>query len=251
MDRDEEPRGALFSEEFLDSLPTDPWAAIDAMVRALLGFDEGLNTQNKIACYRLYADSYAAIEAMCNANSIALGATPKFTGSDDDKIQSIVRWARDLGNRATDQIRKQEAEDALSTARDKYAARFGLVFSYEFSDGDLKQIQELLNELRDQITASDLFEAKHKQRILEKLEALQRELHKRMSSLDKFWGLFAEAGILLGKFGKDAKPFFDLIREMTRIAALTQALTEGLPSGMSFPRLSSDGKDPDIQNDGS
>ena len=62
-----------------------------------------------------------------------------------------------------------------------------------------------------------------------------------MSSLDRFWGLIGEAGVALGKFGQDAKPFVDRIREIAQIIWRTQARAEELPSGTPLPLLS-DGK---------
>ena len=59
-----------------------------------------------------------------------------------------------------------------------------------------------------------------------------------MSSLDKLWGLIGEAGVVLGKFGRDAKPFVDRIREIAQIAWRTQARAEELPSGTPLPLLS-------------
>ena len=59
-----------------------------------------------------------------------------------------------------------------------------------------------------------------------------------MSNLDRLWGLIGEAGVVLGKFGKDAKPLVDRIREITQIAWRTQARAEELPSGTTLPLLS-------------
>ena len=64
------------------------------------------------------------------------------------------------------------------------------------------------------------------------------ELHKRMSSVAKFWDLMGEAGVALGKFGKDAKPFVDRIKEILQITWRTQVRTEELPSATSLPLLS-------------
>jgi hypothetical protein len=88
------------------------------------------------------------------------------------------------------------------------------------------------------LNGSSLFEESHKQRLLKRLETLQRELHKKVSDLDKFWGLVGEAGVVLGKFGKDAKPIVDRIREIAGIVWRTQAHTEELPSDTPIPLLS-------------
>jgi len=59
-----------------------------------------------------------------------------------------------------------------------------------------------------------------------------------MSSLDKLWGLIGEAGVVLGKFGEDAKPFVDRIVEIAGITWRTQARAEELPSATPLPLLS-------------
>ena len=122
-------------------------------------------------------------------------------------------------------------------AKEQYDVLFDNVFSYEFTEGDLKKVQTLINELRDEIAISELFTAEHKQRLLNKLEKMQSELHKKVSDLDRFWGLIGEAGIVIGKFGNDAKPIVDRIRELADIAWRTQASSEQLPSGSTIPFL--------------
>ncbi|MCX5890718.1 MAG: hypothetical protein NTY36_14925 [Deltaproteobacteria bacterium] len=126
----------------------------------------------------------------------------------------------------------------LLRAREKFKIKFGTIFSYEFSEGDLIRIQTIINELREHIVDSELFDAKHKERILKKLEGLQMELHKKMSSLANFWDLMGDAGVALGKFGKDAKPFVDRVKEILQIIWRTQVRAEELPSATPLTLLS-------------
>jgi len=132
----------------------------------------------------------------------------------------------------------------ISEARDKYNILFNNTFSYEFTTGDLEKIQKLINELRDILTASELFTAEHKQRILKRLERIQQELHKKVSDLDRFWGLIGDAGVAIGKFGNDAKPIVDRIKEIADIVWRTQSRSEELPSGTTIPFLNSKNETP-------
>jgi hypothetical protein len=91
--------------------------------------------------------------------------------------------------------------------------------------------------LREQINSSNLFEQTHKERLLKRLEKLQAEMHKKMSDIDRFWGLIGDAGIVIGKFGKDAKPFVDRMKEISDIVWRTQSRAEELPSGTPPPSL--------------
>ena len=110
-------------------------------------------------------------------------------------------------------------------------------FFYEFTDGDLDRIQELINELRAEISVSELFDHSHRRRLLRRLEAMQSEMHKNMSDVDRIWGLVGDAGIVIGKFGEDSKPFVDRFKELAQIAWKTQARAEELPSSSQNPLL--------------
>ncbi len=130
-------------------------------------------------------------------------------------------------------------EREIKTEKDRLVIRskMGVTFVYEFSKGDLIRVQTLINELRDFITSSEKLEADHQRRLLKRLEALQSELHKRISDLDRFWGLIGDAGVVLGKLGNDAKPIVDRIRELVEIVWNTQGHAEELPSGMKLPLI--------------
>lgn len=113
-------------------------------------------------------------------------------------------------------------------------------FFYEFSDDELERIQLLINELRKEIAGSVFFEESHKARLLRRLEAMQSELHKKMSDIDKIWGLVGDAGVVMKKLGQDAKPIVDRIKELSQIAWKTQARAEELPSNSQHPLLDDD-----------
>jgi hypothetical protein len=132
---------------------------------------------------------------------------------------------------------KQIEASIFNNAKAKFAAKLGAGFAYEFSEGDLNKVQTSINELRDLISASEIIEDNHKQRLLKRLEHLQSELHKKMSDLDRFWGFVGDAGVVMGKFGKDAKPITDRIREIMKIVWNTQARAEELESGAPNPFL--------------
>ena len=104
-----------------------------------------------------------------------------------------------------------------------------------YSAGDVSKAQSLINQIRELISITSSFEQEHKKRLLTRLEKLQAELHKKISDLDAFWGLIGDAGVVLGKFGKDAKPLVDLIAQLTAIVWATQSRTEGLPSNCPPP----------------
>jgi hypothetical protein len=224
----------VFDDKFLDSLPNEPIEAVRKMCLAFQNFDDAIPaiSSRKAGKYDEYVEAFAGVEAVLEMFGLPFDP-PQFVTDRESNINRIINFFSTIFKECD----KKMVDSSLSRARERFQKRFGSAFAYEFSEGDQKRIQTLVNELRDLITASELFDAKHKARILQKLEGLQAELHKRMSSLDKLWGLIGEAGIALGKFGKDAKPFVDRIKEIAQITWRTQARAEELPSGTPLPLL--------------
>lgn len=126
------------------------------------------------------------------------------------------------------------------TRQESFATLLGRSFHYSLSEADAERIQGLINELRTLISENTQFKEDHRRRLLERLEQLQRELHRRLSNLDRFYGLVGDAGVLLGKFGNDAKPFVDRIREIVEIVWRSQAGAEQLPASAKPALLTSD-----------
>ncbi|MBV7437615.1 hypothetical protein [Aeromonas sp. sif2416] len=135
------------------------------------------------------------------------------------------------------QFSSYDLKNRVNNHTETYRSLFANAFSYEFSQGDLERVQLLINELRAQISNNEILDASHRQRLLKRLEHLQSELHKKVSDLDRFWGLVGDAGVVLGKLGTDAKPIVDRIKEIAEIAWKTQARTEELPSSATNPML--------------
>jgi len=188
--------------------------------------------EEEINSYEEYIDCYAALETYLLSKSIQFNPI-ELVDRKSENIEMITTFFHEIRN----SFDKKLTHDILETSRNKYKIKLNVGFAYEFTDGDLKRIQTLINELREQITGSNLFEANHRERLLSKLEKLQSELHKKVSSLDQFWGMVGDAGVVLGKFGQDAKPLFDRIREITQIVWNTQIRAEELPSETKIPLL--------------
>ena len=139
-------------------------------------------------------------------------------------------------------VRKSHDQTSTTLMTDRYRSLLSKIYShsfaYEFTDGDVKRIQTLINELREKISEAKELGEEHRTRILNRLEKLQAELHKRISDLDRFWGLVGDAGTLMAKLGNDAKPMLDRIREIVTIVGSVHARANELPSNTPFKMLS-------------
>jgi len=165
---------------------------------------------------------------------------PELGHDNDSNIKELIKYISivkvTIQPLIDDEIGSNKKNEFLSAIENKKKI-LNKGFFYEFTDGDLSRVQELINELRQEIITSDLFDESHRSRLLRRLEATQSELHKKMSDVDRIWGLVGDAGIVIGKFGKDAKPFVDRIKELSQIAWKTQARAEELPSSSQNPLL--------------
>lgn len=228
---------SFFSDVYVDALRNSPLdGAIDVCSRALshTECDPMRGPEDVYSDASVLVEALALVKEMERAGLIGFDAVaPDIRG----EANSDYRTIREFLHRVLTDLSEQQAQHKFQLLSQRFSIQLGGTFAYEFSKGDQNRIQELLNELRDFVSSSDQFESEHKQRLLRRLEALQAEVHKKVSDLDRFWGMVGDAGVAVGKFGTDAKPFVDRIRELTGIIWRTQARAEELPSDAESPLL--------------
>lgn len=101
----------------------------------------------------------------------------------------------------------------------------------------------MINELRDELSKQSELDKAHKRRLLKRLEALQKELHKKVSDLD-FFGILGAFGVAAGKLGTDAQPVVDRVKEIVHIAWKSEARAEQLSNSAENPLLGNDAEPP-------
>lgn len=224
----------FFKEEFIDSLKADPIARtiemVDSVGAVVSASPEWDNSQRDIL-----VEAYALVTEMLEGGILQLASPrkpPNLSGRVSDG-PGIWSYLQDI-QRA---CQTEASNIQISSLRSRFRAKLGNGFIYEFSQGDLDRVQHLINELREQISKISALKHEHQQRLLHRLERLQAELHKKVSDLDRFWGLIGDAGVMLGKLGNDAKPIVDRIKEIRDIVWQTQSRAEELPSGTRLPSL--------------
>jgi Rad3-related DNA helicase len=225
----------LFHDEFFKVLPDEPHTAALAICDAA---DIWFRTMAQKGAQK--GDEKDAIELLAVLNEFEI-RHPLYKDitlpSPELPLPNLVDAMRGVVNAIRLRASAEVQKNSFETMKSAVAARFPKGFAIEFTEGDLNRIQQLINELREHISQSTHFVEEHRQRVLRRLERLQQELHKRMSDADRFFGLLVDAGVALGKFGKEAKPFVDHITEILKIVWRTQARAEELPSDAPFPVL--------------
>ncbi|WP_296505353.1 hypothetical protein [Rhodoferax sp.] len=225
----------LFEDDFLDGLATDPIAGATYICEVTLSsFGRGgdwtaANWANLIEAYVLLSEMEAAklFPFEHYFPDIPQG----------DEIHTKCSHAFEALSSVLAKCNANAEEGRLEKLRTKFRIALREGFKYEFSQGDLEKVQTLINELRAEVSASTLLEPEHKARLLKRLEALQAEIHKKISDLDKFWGLIGDASVVMAKIGNNAKPIVDRVREIADIVWRTQTRAEELPSGISLPQI--------------
>lgn len=224
----------LFDGGFVRTIQDDPIGAVIEICERALLFAQRNPNQWDDADLNGMIEAYALLREMAAGGLIQIDLyPPELTGSFHEDCQQLINFLR--GTRTAYVPRR--IERLLEGQRNRFRVSLSNGFRYEFTQGDLDRIQELINELRQLIRDSTLFEPDHQRRLLARLEKLQAEMHKKVSDVDRFWGLVGDAGIALGKFGSDVKPIVDRVREIVDIVWRTQARAEELPSGTKPPLI--------------
>ena len=216
-----------YQDDYITSLPTDPHAAIAKIIGDLHeDIGKGMDCTD---------------DDWFDARDLVLAVIERFglklsVNLDISNVRTIEELLDNLYENTKSKLQLRESE----SRRKSYVLLLGSSdFHYEFTDADLKRMQELINELRDLIAESKQINDEYKRRLLLKLEKLQTELHKRMSDIQHIYGLIGDAGVLSGKLGRDSKPLVDRIRELLQIGWRSQAGAEQLPAS-ARPALLSD-----------
>lgn len=224
----------IFPEELVNSLKDDPIPGVLKIIEiARQNLVDDIQEWHE-SDQAVLLETYALLLELIESDLLQVD-TPiiELTGNYHADCTTINTWLNSLENFVSTESTKLQ----LQALRNHFKTNLGTSFCYEFSQGDLDRIQTLINQLRELIAHSNLFEKNHQQRLLKRLEKLQSEMHKRVSDLDRFWGLIGDAGVVIGKFGTDAKPFVDRIREIADVVWRTQSRSEELPSGTTPPLL--------------
>lgn len=232
----------FFNEEFIKNVENEPITGIISICdHALNKLEEINNNQNWTEEeHELLWETAAFLEAIIVTNGFQFGGNPPQPSGDTTEncvlLQSFVR----LTNNHFKTLKVEQTTLLKVTSyRARYKASLKGSFCYEFSQGDLDRVQTLVNEIRENISQNQILNEAHKMRLLSRLEKLQSELHKKVSDLDRFWGMVGDAGVVLGKLGSDAKPIVDRVKEVAEIVWKTQARSEELPSSFQNPMIDS------------
>jgi hypothetical protein len=228
----------MFDEAFIENLPDDPALAGKKICDEFNKFIESLPQGQESDYYEEYLKALAMLLAYSEAHGVVLDFPPL-----DSNIETNINKITEFIFESRGAFYHKLTVGTLDQYRKTFERKFGKGFLYEFSDGDLKRIQLLINELKEMVSETKDLDDDHKLRLLKRLEKLQSELFKKVSDLDRFWGLLIDGTIVLKKVGENAKPIIDRIQEIAKIIWGAQIRAEELPSNIQLELPSVDKDD--------
>lgn len=224
------------SDDLVDRVNDEPIPVARQICRDLTRETKSFNGENADSCLEFVLfftflkenklfEFVAPIPEIKNAK-ISKGQTTTFCNALTVELDAIIAHEAALA-------RQREIEARFTRGINKS-------FGYEFTGGDFTKLQDMVNKLRDLITDCADLNADHKSRMLKRLERLQGEMHKKVSSLDQFYNLAIEASVVARILGENAKPIADIAKAIMGITWRTQGHAVGLPSDTEAPMLNHD-----------
>ena len=184
-----------------------------------------------------YIELYSLLLAVAESHKIGV-TRYELAGDDKAMLSAIVRTFDDSLSLVRKEIAKRDANERIDRLKKRYHTYITKPFTYEFSDDDIKVIQANINALRGLIGDSEQIETNHKARLLKRLEQLQQELHKKISDLDRFWGMIGDASVVLKIVGENATPIIQHVKTIMEVVWKAQTKANHLPEGTKLPLLS-------------
>ncbi|WP_426150029.1 hypothetical protein [Pseudomonas sp. DC3000-4b1] len=234
----------MIPDQIIEQVTTDPVEGVLRLIsyaRDQMGEEQGFADDE----YEVLLEAFALVSSLREADMIYIDVyEPELNGNRHESCLKILDYLHLVG----DQLHAQASELRLKSLKQKFTAAITNGFGYEFTEGDLSRLQALINELRAHLQADTKLDDGHKRRLLKRLEALQRELHKKVSDVSNFYALLGDAGVAIGKLGTDAKPIVDRIREIAQIGWKAQARAEELPGSADNPLLGHDNELPKLES---
>lgn len=229
----------IFEDDAFTSLPSDPYLA----AHMLAGIFRTAHQQGKIPANdknTAYVEAYEMFRQFCADSGVVIKTEPvELVPDRNTNISRIAAFFDRAFSELEPEVlaRKIKTETILAreAAHKRYIAITGKGFVYELSESDFDQIQKLINHLRKLLQDTKEIDDKHRARLLERLEALQSELHRKMTSFESVWGYCIEASYAVARIGDAAKEIRKTIKEIVTIISIAASCAYGLPSSTLPP----------------
>lgn len=101
---------------------------------------------------------------------------------------------------------------------------------FHLATKEKSRVFELCTDMRKIIFASEIFDEPHKVRLLNRIAAIEKEVHKKVGKLDTVLAGVVDVGDALGKFGRKIEPLTKRMKEVAEIARGGSKQYEQIPA---------------------
>ena len=145
--------------------------------------------------------------------------------------ERLSHYFSDLLTRARQHVFVTRTEAFTTSASERIDAFKPTGVRYSISEDQLDTVQERINEIRAILSKADGIAEHHRERLLKRLEALQKELHKTMPSMDRFFGTVLEVSAFAARLSEDGARIAHNCHDMFFIGLNKITTAAGLPPG--------------------
>lgn len=109
--------------------------------------------------------------------------------------------------------------------------------TFQLSPPDSERVLTLSGQMREIVHASKVFDAPHKRRLLNRIAAIEQQVHSEKGRFDVILGGISDLGETIGKFGTDIKPLTDRMSEIRKITRQATKEYDQLPAPDEIKKL--------------
>jgi len=221
----------IFTSERLAKIPKDPTEGL-LHICDIFFSEIDQNTDPQETDMKDYIECYALLRKYTEARGFDYNLNPI-----PINLTNIAGFVRNEFIAVQSNTRKTSQQKTEQSFENFFSNHFQGGQNFELSDGDIQEIQRLTNDLRSRILQTLDLEEKHKQRIISRLEAMQKEIHKVQSNFDVLTGTMCEVLSVIKKAGDAAEPWTRIVKNIMHIAWASQGRVYELSSSIPMTLL--------------
>jgi hypothetical protein len=149
-------------------------------------------------------------------HKVLAGGYPGFAGGQKNTAERLLRILEVVPKYGVPSSRVTENDQELTP-------------TFQLTTDDKELVLELSSKIRMIIFSSPLFDQPHKRRLLNRIAAIEREIHQPKGRLDVILAGISDVGDAAKKFGTDLKPIVDRMTEIKRITQTSSSEYDQIP----------------------
>jgi hypothetical protein len=170
---------------------------------------------------------------------------PKLGSTPEANIELVTSFFKNRHRIINKKFIRFNSEKIILEKKMKFKALLNNEFIYIMTGEEVNRIQRHLSEVQKYIVDNIEIDRAYRLRLQRRIDFLNKDLKIEINSLDPYWALVGDAGVIVGKLRDKAKPIVENITEIVNIIWHLQARTEELASATPVMNLSY--KAPDIE----